>query len=216
MRHLLLISPSKRKAFTLIEILVASVILVIIVGSMAVIFSQANRSWSETEARLQVYQNTREVINAISRDIACAYQSTSTVVKFDYDNIATDTLYFTAAVNTNYDTNEYDLSIIGYKIDTATNTVKKYKEDYDGTQAAGWTPTSGNWSPLAENITGLAFEFYDADQTVPGWLVSGSKWNSSVGVKDYLPQAVKITVDAEDKQARFSRTFNTTIYIQAY
>ena len=175
---------------------------------MTIIFLQANRSWSETEARLQVYQNTREVINAISRDIACAYQSGSTIVKFDYDGTS---LYFTAAVNTNYGTNEYDLSIIGYRIDTATNTVEKYKEDYDGTQPDPWTAT-GPWNPLAENITALDFEFYDP--VADTWLPSGSNWVS--GTKTYLPKAVKISIDAEDKQARFSRSFNTTIYIPAY
>ena len=206
MRHLLLISPSRRKAFTLIEILVASVILVIIVGSMTIIFLQANRSWSETEARLQVYQNTREVLNTASRDIACAYQSGNTLAKFNYDGT---NLYFTAAVNTNYDTNEYDLSIIGYRIDTATNTVEKYKEDYDGSQDDPWLSDSDCWNPLAENITALDFEFYDP--TVPGWLASGSNWSS-----DYLPQVVKILITAEDKQARFSKSFETMVYIPAY
>jgi len=207
-RRLLPISPSKRKAFTLIEVLVASVILVIIVGSMTIIFLQANKAWSETEARLQVYQNSREALNAMSRDIACAYQSTSTLAKLNYDGT---TLYFTAAVNSNYDTNEYDLSIVGYRIDTTTNTVEKYKEDYDGTQTAGWTATAGNWNPLAENITGLTFEFYDHTLIIPAWV---NTWAS--GTKDYLPQAIKITIDAEDKQARFSKTFETTVYIPTH
>ena len=205
MSRLLHISPGKRKSFTLIEVLIASIILVIIVGSMTIIFMQVNQSWSETEARLQVYQNSREVLNTVSRDIACVYQSSSTLAKFDYDGT---NLYFTAAVNANYDPNEYDLSIIGYKIDTTTNTVKKYKEDYDGTQGDPWTP-SGNWNPLAENITALDFEFYDP--TIPGWLASGSNWSS-----DYLPQVVKILIIAEDKQSRFSKNFETIVYIPVY
>lgn len=206
MRHLLPISPSKRKAFTLIEVLVASVILVIIVGSMTIIFLQANKSWSETEARLQVYQNSREALNAMSRDIACAYQSSSTVAKFNYDGT---TLYFTAAVNTNYGTNEYDLSIVGYRESTTlTNTLEKYKEDYDGTQGNPWSAVAGNWNPLAESITTLDFQF-----SHPG--VSSGAWQNT-WAESYLPQAVKITIDAEDKQARFSKTFETIVYIPAY
>jgi type II secretory pathway component PulJ len=207
MRPSLLISPSKKRSFTLIEILVASVILVIIVGSMTIIFLQANKSWTETEARLQVYQNAREALNTMSRDITCAYQSSSTIVKFNYDGT---TLYFTAAVNTNYGTNEYDLSIVGYRMSsTATNTLEKYKEDYNGTQTSGWTATAGNWNPLAENITSLDFEFYD--DTTSAWVTS---WNS--GSKAYLPQAVKIQISAQDKQNKFSKDFETTVYIPAY
>jgi len=210
-RRLLPISPSKRKAFTLIEVLVASVILVIIVGSMTIIFLQANKAWSETEARLQVYQNSREALNAMSRDIACAYQSTSTLAKLDYDGT---TLYFTAAVNSNYDTNEYDLSIVGYRESTTlTNTLEKYKEDYDGSQLDPWVVDPNCWNPLAENITALSFEFYDHEGSPPGWF---STWDSSVGGNDYLPQAIKITIDAEDKQARFSKTFETTVYIPTH
>jgi prepilin-type N-terminal cleavage/methylation domain-containing protein len=212
-RRLLPISPSKKRAFTLIEILVASVILVIIVGSMTIIFFQANRSWTDTEARLQVYQNSREVLNSISRDLACAYQSSSTLAKMDYNSSAANPkLLFTAAVNTNYGTNEYDLSIVGYMMSSSsTNTVDKYKEDYDGTQSSPWSDSSGNWNPLAENITALDFEFYDHEAATPAWITD---WDSST--KDYLPQAVKISLTAEDKQQRFSKTFETTVYIPAY
>ena len=210
MKHLLPILPNRRKAFTLIEVLVASVILVIIIGSMTIIFLQANKAWSETEARLQVYQNSREALNSISRDIACAYQSTSTLAKLNYDGA---TLYFTAAVNTSYGVNEYDLSIVGYKLDSATNIVEKYKEDYDGTQDDPWVVDLSCWNPLAENITALSFEFYDHMAATPAWV---NVWDSSVGVNDYLPQAVRITINAQDKQARFSKEFKTTVYIPTY
>ncbi|MCK4519400.1 MAG: prepilin-type N-terminal cleavage/methylation domain-containing protein, partial [Candidatus Omnitrophica bacterium] len=110
--------PNK-KGFTLIEVLIASVILVIVMGSMTMVFIEANRAWTQTEAKLQVYQNAREALSRMTRELTCAYKSSSaasTLQKFKW-NGGLEQLSFTAAFNINYSTNEYDLTKLGYWLD---------------------------------------------------------------------------------------------------
>ncbi|MCK5306633.1 MAG: prepilin-type N-terminal cleavage/methylation domain-containing protein [Candidatus Omnitrophica bacterium] len=203
MRHLLRILPKNKKGFTLIEVLIASVILVIVMGSMTLVFIEANRAWTQSEAKLQVYQNAREALSRMTRELACAYQSSSstTLEKFNWDD-SQKKLAFTAAFNVVYDTDEYDLTKLGYWLDTTTMTLKRYKKDYGG-------GGGGTWNPIAENIKTLAFKYYDHKLDI--WV---SVWDPAGATpRDYLPRAVEITITAEDKQGRFTRTFVDTVYI---
>lgn len=206
MRRLLHILPSK-KGFTLIEVLIASVILVIVMGSMTMVFIEANRAWIQTEAKLQVYQNAREALNRMTRELACAYQSSSAasgLQKFKWDD-SQKKLAFTAAFNITYGTNEYDLTKLGYWLDGTT--LKRYKKDYGG-------GASGTWSPIAENITTLTFRYYDHKLAIPAWV---TLWDpAATPPKDYLPKAVEITIIAQDKQGRLTKTFVDTVYIPTH
>ena len=214
MKHLLRILPKNKKGFTLIEVLIASVILVIVMGSMTMVFIEANRAWIQTEAKLQVYQNARDALSRMTRELACAYQkSSSSLQKLllvdDDDGNGNDKLELTASINVNPTGNEYDLSHLGYKLDASNSALKRYKHDYDDDNSDDNSANAAAWKDMAVHIISLNIRCYDG--TTSTW---ETEWDPAGATpRNYLPQAVEITITAEDKQGRFTRIFVDTVYI---
>lgn len=172
-------------------------------GSITAVFLAANRSWTQSEARLQIYQNARGALDRMSRELTCAFQpSDPAMQKFDWDTAPDpDELHFTATYNFSPESGEYDLCHLGYRRDNSNNEIERYKEDYGN--------PGGSWMPMAEHITSLSFEYYDGPSS--SWVLT---WDDTA--KDYLPKAVKITIQAQDKQQRYSpKTFQNVVYLPA-
>ena len=214
----------RKRGFTIIELLVASVILVILMGSITAVFLAANRSWTQTEARLQIYQNAREALDRMSRELATAFPS-SIVGPLDdssnhiplrlddstYDsgNHDDDQLTFVAAYNVNPGSGEYDLAHLGYRL-TLVPKLERYKKNfgsddylgnpYDGSTLAN--EPAQTWKEMTVHIISLNFRCYD-----------GSDWNNS-WTSAVLPKAIEITIKAQDKQQRYApKTFQDKIYL---
>jgi prepilin-type N-terminal cleavage/methylation domain-containing protein len=200
-----------KKGFTIVELLVAAVILVILIGSITAVFLAANRSWTQSEARLQIYQNARNSLNRMSKEIASSFASSS--VNFEltdsdysggsYDN---DQLTFVAAYNFEPDSGEYDLTHLGYRLDTTDSdnpVLQRYKKDFSSSYDG--SPLDSNcWKEMALYIISLNFRCHD-----------GSDWKNSWSSSS-LPEAVEITIQVQDKQERYDpKEFKSTVYISA-
>jgi len=204
-----------------IEVLVAAVIFVILAASITTVFLGANRSWIQTEARLQIYQNAQEALDRMSKELTTVFPSTTVgplddssnhiPLKLDdstYDggSYDDDQLTFVAAYNVSPDSGEYDLTHLGYRLDTTdTNNPKlqRYKKDFSASYN-GSTLDSGCWKEMAEYIISLNFRCYDG----ANWQ---DNWSSAT-----LPKAVEITVMLQDKQRKYNpQTFQNIIHLPA-
>ena len=199
--------------FTIIELLVASTILVILFGSITAVFLAANRAWTQSEARAQIHQNAREALSQMSREIATAFpssdsnkqlvltHSTYTVDATTYDD---DQLTFVAAYNFTPDPGEYDLTHLGYRLNTADLDdikLQRYKKDFCSTYD-GSTLDSNAWKEMALYIISLNFRCHDS-----------SSWND-IWTSPALPEAVEITIQVQDKQKRYEpMTFQNVVYL---
>lgn len=213
MKNSLPILPNliRKKGFTLIELLIVSVILVIIMGSIAIIFFQATKSWTTTEAKLQIYQNARESLNRMSREIACVFQPSDAnkqlqLTSDTYDSYDKDELIFTATLNVAPGSGEYDLTHLGYRLktDVTPPQLQRYKRDYDGTYDGSQAKLDIYWKEMAVNIISLSIEAHDGAAWQPTWSSSN------------LPKAIRVTIKVQDKQARFDpKEFKIEIYLPA-
>jgi len=222
MKILLLIWQSlrRRKGFTIIELLVASTILVILFSSITAVFLAANRAWTQSEARAQIHQNAREALSQMSREIATAFPS-STVGPLDggshiplkLDNLSytvdstsfdKDQLTLVAAYNFAPVSGEYDLTHLGYRLNTADLDdikLQRYKKDFCSTYD-GSTLDSNAWKEMALYIISLNFRCHDS-----------SSWND-IWTSPALPEAVEITIQVQDKQKRYEpMTFQNVVYL---
>jgi len=218
-----------------VELLIASVILVILFSSITVIFMGTNRSWVQGEARLQIYQNAREALNQMSRELSSAFSSTTvgpldgsnhiplrldsytyTIDGITYDK---DQLTFVAAYNFNPNPGEYDLTHLGYRLDTTdTNNPKlqKYKKNFSASYD-GSTLDSGCWKEMAEYIISLNFRcYYTGTPAKACTVVDSDNWYKS-WCEDCLPEAVEVTVKLQDKQKRYETPmeFKNVVYLSA-
>ena len=66
--------PQARRGFTLVETMVAIVMLMIVIGSIYGVFRGANRSISSTDEIADVYQTARILLIQMNRELCSAYQ----------------------------------------------------------------------------------------------------------------------------------------------
>jgi len=194
----------KKEGITLIELLIAGVILVILFSSITAIFIGTNKSWVQNEARIQIYQNAREALDRMSREISCAFQPSSGSMQQleltdDADGHGNDRLEFTAAINEPNGTGEYDLCKIGYQLDSANSILERYELDYGGSETG--------YIPWVEHITSLQFLAFDT---------AGSQHASWSGSN--LPKAIEIQIQAQDSQQRYETPmeFKTKVYLHTH
>jgi type II secretion system protein J len=221
---------ARRRGFTLIEILVASVIFAILATSLFVVFKAALDSWRRTQAHLEVYQNARAALDMMTRDLSAAYlNSTNNAITFmGYNNGGTapawgwktnsggDEVYFIAALNpTLNDPNaKFELCKVGYWYDSSANQLMRYY--YTQTGAApdyNFGSANGASTKVASNIRGLNFQYYDAAGTIT------DTWDSTnAGAPAQLnkkPTKVEITLIVQEPNSTPIRTqtFTTGVYI---
>ena len=147
----------------------------------------------------------------MSRELATTFPSSdsnkylvltdSTYSGGTYDD---DQLIFAAAYNFNPDSGEYDLTHLGYRLNTDDlNDIKlqRYKKDFSASYD-GSSLDSNAWKEMALYVISLNFRCYD-----------GSNWQDSWSSTN-LPKAVEITIKVQDKQKRYSpKTFQNAVYI---
>ncbi len=204
---------------TLMELLVAMVILAIIVASVYVAFNSGKQSWQVGETIVQKYQNARGALDMMSREISAMYLVTQNIYK-------TGLIYesgefrFVASIDSDSHSGSWDLCKVGYQY---------YENDDDGDGQIeisekriqrGFDPdpdlsddiviSSSNWQPLVSNINSLEFKCWDENNN------EHDEWDSTDPTKEYweLPKAVEITIRVQDdKQIAEEREFKTVVYI---
>ena len=194
---------SKKSGFTLIEILVATTILVIAMAAIYVSFRGGLTSWTKGTARMERYLNARAALDMMSREIRAAFIYT-TNNEFFYGRI--DSLNFVAVIGpvgaiTDLYTIRYYHS--GREI---------FRADEPGVDSdirvVYGTPHS---FPLVSNITSLTFQYHDGSN----WLAT---WDSTPGGTEVgrLPRAVEITITVQDElRPEIAPEFSTIVYLPA-
>ena len=197
---------------TLMELLVAMVILAIIVASVYVAFNSGKQSWQVGETIVQKYQNARGALDMMAREISAMYLVTQSIYKTGliYDNSTSPPEFrFVASIPSKEHDGDWDLCKIGYRHDEGDEIERGFNINPN---LKNLDITSG-WQPLVSNINSLEFKLYYWD---------GSKWDekdtwdSTDPTKEYweLPKAVEITIRVQDdKQIAEEREFKTVVYI---
>jgi prepilin-type N-terminal cleavage/methylation domain-containing protein len=204
-------------AFTLIELLVAIFLAAMIMLVTAMIFKQASKAFSESDARNEVHQNVRAAFGILKRDISGAILTIDYELFKAFDNVSASS-YSTIGAKEGSDiltllsstpnregkpvaliTYYLSDSNILYKAeDTATNTLNASMAGFDPDDATGYQ--------LGFNVSTLQFRYRNTDGT---W---GDTWVGTT--KEYLPDAVEVKMTISDMQNRYTGTSTTIISIR--
>lgn len=66
---------SRRRAFTLVELLAAMAIFTVMLGMVFAMLAGAQRAWSAVDRNTRIYENARILMDLITRDLQCAIAS---------------------------------------------------------------------------------------------------------------------------------------------
>ena len=235
--HILLTISRDRhscRGVTLLELLVAMVILTIIVASVYTAFNSSKQSWQVGDTNAQKYQNARGVLDVMGREIACAVVNdwdAGTGQRMDFygsDNPAPenwrpdsveDELYFVARIDpASSSTAAADLCEVGYYVtdedsDGIGDVLRRFHitDDGSGIDYDFGTPWgNGSGHELGLNIITLNFEYLNDSNA---WV---QDWDSRIGGNEegILPKAVEIAITVwDDKEVSKTREFKTIVYI---
>ena len=201
-RHASARGRRRRRGFTLIEVMVASLITAMLIGSASMSLSQLTGAKSISKERFNAFLRADAALNALRREIASI--------------IRTDDLFFTRLLITDHsapssvgeiDRDEILLFVTRLRpvrdIDNFTGEGIEYETQYrieeDEIGAVLWQrrdafpdehPAGGGVAvPLVEGVVGLRIQAYDGDR----WY---DEWDSDVSG---LPLAVSVTVFADGR-----------------
>ncbi len=204
-------------AFTLVELIVAISLATMIILITAIIFKQASRAFSKSDARNEVYQNVRTTFDIIKRDISGSTLNTNNELFKAFNNVSAAS-YSTIGAKEGSDIltllsstpNLYDrpIALITYylKTDNVLYKLEKTGTSTLNTSIAGFDPdTETSYRELGFNVSTLQLRYLDTDGT---W---GDTWDSTT--KKYLPDAVEVAMTISDMRNRYAGTSTTIISI---
>lgn len=204
-------------AFTLIELLVAVSLAALIMLITAMIFKQASKAFSESDARNEVYQNVRAAFGILKRDISGAVLNGKHELFKAFDDVSTSTYNnidvkegsdILTLLSSTPNSEDKPMALITYYLsdtnilykseDTATNTLNS--------SMAGFNPdTATNTHQLGFNVSTLEFMYREGTN-------SYNTWDSTT--KEYLPDAVEVKMTISDMQNRYTGTSTSIISIR--
>jgi len=206
-----------RSGFTLVEILIAMSILSMILVTIYAAFYGTVRVIRTGVQRRDAYQYGRLAIEAIRRDLMCAFPVPGAKAAFkgvysssgsySDDNARID---FVAASNImadpGEDRRESDICEVGYFI----------SEEHDGVLVRRSDPTvdnnpfsGGKLEPIAEKVTRLNFQYYDGTEWVDEWNPEDEEAEKKL---TGLPPIVWIEVTVLDEEGE-EHTCSTTVLV---
>jgi len=180
-----------KRAFTLVEIIIATSILAFLMVTLHRVFLVSSSAWKKGDARIKMYQNGRVCLDVMSREIRCALISPgNSQLVFNGDE---DALSYVSTFHKPDESGEFDLFEVGYSLSSQGQVLRRIKTHLDSFSARG-----GATSVLANNILELSFSYNNES-------VWQDRWDSSMGTPDntkddYLPQAVQIDIIVQDEQ----------------
>jgi len=213
-----------RTAFTLVEILVAAVIIVTIVSMVYGSYFATARSTEVYKVRMILSGQTRKVLKQMAQQVRCSYigkmeeltDLDKTMSLGEREIIEKPIIYFNCEpdapgseilhlVTTNglfcQEGQENGLFDVTYKFDKLRSTLSLSQRRFVGTSEK--LIQKRNWRPLLRNVECVELDFFDGQQ----WL---SKWNFKQ--KRKLPYAVKIAITSKDENYR-KRHYGTIAFI---
>jgi len=179
-----------RKAFTLVEVLVATAIAALVVTTMSLIFRQGLATWEKGDRRLVMNQSARTAVDMITRELKATLVSKGNRCLIFRGEESHLTFAF---VSSSRDASgEYDVRECTYYLDDDC-LMKTLKADLDCRTGEG-----GSTATVVSDVVRLAFGYYDGRQ----W--NGS-WDSSMHTPkdtsdDIIPEAVRVSVWNQDSR----------------
>jgi type II secretion system protein J len=200
---------------TLLELLVAMVILAIVVASVYVAFNSSKQSWQVGETIVQKYQNARGALDMMAREMSVMYMTISNIYNSGllYStaiNGSNGEFRFVAAIPADEHAGKWDLCKIGYKFDS---TNKEIERAFDVGPDLTNFDIDSSYQSLVSNVISLGFKCRHWDGV--SW-AEKETWDSREGEVDEwdLPEAVEISLTVQDdKQLADPRTFTTIVRI---
>ena len=194
-----------KRAFTLVEIIIATSILAFLMVTLHRVFWMSSSAWKKGDARIKMYQNGRVCLDVMSREIRCALISPgNSQLVFKGDE---DALSYVSTFHKPDKPGEFDLFEIGYSLSSKGEVLRRIKTHLDSFSGRG-----GATAVLANSILELSFLYNNEG-------VWQDRWDSSLGTPDntkddYLPQAVQINIIVQDGQLlEFPLFLSTTVTI---
>jgi general secretion pathway protein J len=214
------IIKSNSRGFTLIEILLAIVILGMVLSAVYAAYSGTMKIVQELEYENNVYKMARVTMDRIIRDLS-SVQAVIGVYEFKADretksNHEWGALFFRSAAHLAFSENEIDgtLALIGYyaQEDQGGESFSLIRSDLTGTQATKEKSKNSGYV-ICQNIDSLVFKFYD---------INGKEydsWDSTSNMetqKGKAPTAIKVElglVNINNKEKPYK--FMTKIFLPA-
>lgn len=186
-----------RKAFTLIEILVAMAILVIVIGSTLAIFRASASSWRRGEMRALRYQQARFILERMSKEISSIVP---TSLAGPYCLGTEDRFYFISSVSGT----PASLIEVGYWLDEGSQELMR---SYQSSPDYGFS-TFEKEEALSENVATLKFSYSTGELWQENWDSRPAAAQSGM-----LPKAVRIAFDIRDERDGAVESFSTVVTI---
>ncbi len=209
-------SRFSKNGFTLVEILVAMMIIVTIVSLVYGSYFATSKSTQAYKSRIALFQQGRKVLGQMARQIRCSYAGTAekpappatltsiyqqreeipeNVISFfdsDQDNPSGEILHLvtTSAFWPRKDLTD-GLFEAAYKFDKNKGALFLSQRRFTSTPENA--VQKRNWQLIASNISRLELASFDGQQWLKNWNFNDKK---------RLPQAVKIEISCEDENYR--------------
>lgn len=206
----------KNNGITLVETLVAVMILSVLALSLYTVFKSGIDAWTKSESRLEIYQNARAVLDQLSRELAGAFV-TSGVTGAKLAGVdggaGPDTLTFVTDFADSIYKIYYHLDLDATDA-TKKNLIREYIDYSDPANAGkGYDSTSyGPQEPVqfvaytkSAMVSNIKFKYLPVMPSPPSYLPATAlspsfmaDWNTALAISSwttgYLPEAVKIVV----------------------
>ena len=194
-----------RKAFTLLEVVVATLVAASLMLLISYVLRQAWAAWGKGDRRLEMCQNARSAIDVMNREIRTSFISASNQCLFFKGD--SSSLNFISASHEANTEKKYDLCEVEYYLKDSY-LERMVKSDLDCRPGEG-----GARATLAESILEVSFGYYGGRK----WHTS---WDSTMGtpddtMDDVMPEMVKIMIKSQDKEGKEKpMVFSTIVHIR--
>ena len=195
----------KNSGLTLVEVLIVLTILSILVLSLYTVFKTGFDAWSRSEARLDVFQNARVILDQISRELPGAFVGGGATFEGNYggdDETADDIAFATDFAGSIYQ--------INYWLDTVGDpSVLKREYEENPVFGGGYTPTYTTVEFTAGKIFISNIKFLYWGPATTDWSVDAlTTWSSGTT----LPEAVRIAITLMG-EGTHTYSFENIIYL---
>jgi len=198
----------KQRGFTLIELMLASLIMSLVMASVYVSFGGCLRAWKEGNSRAERYQMVQIALEEISHQLRAAYIAPGNPeIEFAGDVETMDFVY-AAARSEEGEQRGYGLCNVSYWLATEELMTEEESEPSKLMRKERMIPYAAELPSVSseeviDSVFNLSFRYYRQD----GWQES---WNSN----RELPQTVQISFVLEDETGS-TEAFSTMVDIPA-
>lgn len=223
--------PLNKRGFTLIELMISVVLMLILVGAVVMVFRDTSNVFTMAEAKMSVYQNARAALELMSRELTSADNTEITLwgidTKLTINNPGVGAsfpfVHLRFKTNTSWisgTTRQNGMAFVEYYSEAASGLVgsdlwnlKRRVRSWDtGTNAL----TQRSDDILAQYIAkdsdreGLRIDYFN---------YSGGTWTVGLPVSAFafpynsLPGAIRITMVVTDKEKRVQHTVSRTVWL---